>query len=67
MYVLLRLAGHADSMKLARQLIGEARLGLAPGAAFGPEAEGWLRCCFAVADTSLDEAADRLGRWLISK
>lgn len=67
MYVLLRLAGHADSMKLARQLIAEAGLGLAPGAAFGPEAEGWLRCCFAVADTSLDEAADRLGRWLTSK
>jgi aspartate aminotransferase len=64
MYVLLRLAGHADSMKLARQLIAEAGLGLAPGAAFGPEAEGWLRCCFAVADTSLDEATTRLGRWL---
>jgi aspartate/methionine/tyrosine aminotransferase len=64
MYVLLRIAGHDDSMKLARQLIAEAGLGLAPGAAFGPEAEGWLRCCFAVADTSLDDAADRLGRWL---
>lgn len=67
MYVLLRLAGHADSMKLARQLIEEAGLGLAPGAAFGPEAEGWLRCCFAAADTSLDDAADRLGRWLASQ
>jgi aspartate/methionine/tyrosine aminotransferase len=67
MYVLLRLAGHADSMKLARQLVDEAGLGLAPGAAFGPEAEGWLRCCFAVADTSLDDAADRLGRWLKSQ
>jgi aspartate/methionine/tyrosine aminotransferase len=64
MYVVLRLVGHADSMKLARQLIGEAGIGLAPGAAFGPEAEGWLRCCFAVSDTSLDEAADRLERWL---
>lgn len=67
MYVLLRLAGHTDSMKLARQLIAEAGLGLAPGIAFGPEAEGWLRCCFAVADTSLDDAADRLGRWLTSR
>jgi aspartate/methionine/tyrosine aminotransferase len=67
MYVLLRVASHADSMKLARQLIDEAGLGLAPGAAFGPEAEGWLRCCFAVAETSLDEAADRLERWLTSK
>lgn len=67
MYVLLRLAGHEDSMKLARQLIAQAGLGLAPGAAFGPEAEGWLRCCFAVADTSLEEATNRLERWLTSK
>lgn len=67
MYVLLRLAGHDDSMELARQLIAEAGLGLAPGAAFGPEAEGWLRCCFAVADASLEEATHRLGRWLTSK
>ena len=67
MYILLRLAGHGDSMKLARQLIAEAGIGLAPGAAFGPEAEGWLRCCFAVADTSLEQATNRLERWLTSK
>lgn len=64
MYVFMQLRGHTDSVKLARQLIAEARLGLAPGAAFGPEGEGWLRCCFAVADASLDEAVRRLARWL---
>lgn len=67
MYVLLRIAGHGDSMTLARQLIAEAGLGLAPGVAFGSEAEGWLRCCIAVEDSRLDEATNRLERWLRSK
>lgn len=67
MYVCMRLRGRTDSIRLARQLIAEAGLGLAPGAAFGPEGEGWLRCCFAVADESLDEAAGRLRRWLAAQ
>ena len=66
MYVLLRIAGHTDSLALAKRLIGEARLGLAPGVAFGPEAEGWLRWCFAVADETLADGLSRLERWLAS-
>lgn len=64
MYVFLRIAGEGDSMGLARRLIAEAGLGLAPGAAFGPEGEGWLRWCFCVADAALDEGAGRLAGWL---
>jgi aspartate/methionine/tyrosine aminotransferase len=30
--------------------VTDAGLGLAPGAAFGAEAEGWLRWCFASRD-----------------
>ncbi|MEO7337252.1 MAG: pyridoxal phosphate-dependent aminotransferase, partial [Caldimonas sp.] len=42
-----------------------AGLGLAPGSAFGPEAEGWLRWCFASRDVSrLRQGADRLERFL---
>ena len=45
--------------------MAEAGLGLAPGAAFAPEAGGWLRWCFAAKDTSrLVEGVRRLRAWL---
>jgi aspartate/methionine/tyrosine aminotransferase len=50
MYAFFQIAGHADSLALAKQLVAQAGLGLAPGAAFGDEAEGWLRWCFATRD-----------------
>ena len=46
------------------RLVAEAGLGLAPGAAFGPEGEGWLRWCFAAGGTDLDEGLARLARWV---
>jgi len=64
MYAFFRIPGHADSVALAKRLISEARLGLAPGAAFGPEGEGWLRWCFAAETSSLEEGLARLERWL---
>jgi aspartate/methionine/tyrosine aminotransferase len=47
MYAFLRIDGERDSLALAKRLVTEHGLGLAPGAAFGDEAEGWLRWCFA--------------------
>jgi aspartate/methionine/tyrosine aminotransferase len=64
MYVFFQIAGHDDSVALAKRLINEAGLGLAPGVAFGPEGEGWLRWCFAASDAALDAGVDRLARWL---
>ncbi len=64
MYVFFRVAGENDSVALAKRLIAEAGLGLAPGAAFGPEGEGWLRWCFAWADEALGEGVRRLTAWL---
>ena len=43
MYAFFRVAGQDDSLQFAKQLVAEAGLGLAPGSAFGDEAEGWLR------------------------
>ena len=37
-----------------------ARVGLAPGAAFGPSGEGRLRLCFAASLPKLSLALDRL-------
>jgi aspartate/methionine/tyrosine aminotransferase len=50
MYAFLRAAGHDDSLAMAKRLVTQAGLGLAPGVAFGPEGEGWLRWCFASRD-----------------
>ena len=37
----------ADSRALALRLVDEAGVGVAPGSAFGPGGEGYLRLCFA--------------------
>jgi aspartate/methionine/tyrosine aminotransferase len=61
MYVFFRIAGHTDSLDLAKKLVSEAGLGLAPGAAFGAEGNGWLRWCHAVSsDAKLLDGVERL-------
>lgn len=47
MYAFFRIAGADNSLALAKDMIAKAALGLAPGSAFGPEGQGWLRWCFA--------------------
>ena len=65
MYAFFSIPGHADDLLTAKRLVAEAGLGLAPGSAFAPEAQGWLRWCFASQDPDrLGEGAHRLRRWL---
>jgi aspartate/methionine/tyrosine aminotransferase len=65
MYAFFKLSGFDDSLALAKRLVAEAGIGLAPGNAFAPEAQGWLRWCFASKDVSrLEEGVGRLGNWL---
>ena len=65
MYAFFQLDGHSDSLATAKRLVTEAGLGLAPGEAFAPEAQGWLRWCFASKDLSrLAEGVRRLENWL---
>jgi len=52
LYAWFRAPGAADSLGFAKRLVAEHGLGLAPGAAFGAEGEGWLRWCFASQDTA---------------
>jgi aspartate/methionine/tyrosine aminotransferase len=61
MYAFFRIQGQDDSLALAQRLVAEQGLGLAPGVAFGPEGEGWLRWCFASRDPArLDQGLARL-------
>ncbi|WP_395700673.1 pyridoxal phosphate-dependent aminotransferase [Aquabacterium sp.] len=61
MYAFLQMPGATDSLACAKRLVAEHGLGLAPGAAFGDEGEGWLRWCFASRDPArLDQGVLRL-------
>ncbi|MDE2369448.1 MAG: pyridoxal phosphate-dependent aminotransferase [Burkholderiales bacterium] len=61
LYAFFRVAGETDSLAYAKRLVTERGLGLAPGAAFGPEGEGWLRWCYASRDPArLDAGVERL-------
>ena len=64
MYAFLRIAGRDSSMELARSLIEQVGLGLAPGRAFGPEGEGWLRWCYAAKWWKNESGVERLARFL---
>ncbi len=68
MYAFFRLPGQGGSFDIAKRLVVEAGLGLAPGNAFtsdtSPELQGWLRWCFASQDLGrLREGVDRLSGW----
>ena len=65
MYAFFRLEGCEDSFTLAKTLVTEAGLGLAPGAAFGPEGEGWLRWCFAARPEKNAAGLQRLAAHLV--
>jgi aspartate/methionine/tyrosine aminotransferase len=65
MYAFFKLDGFPDSLAVAKRLVAEAGLGLAPGNAFAPEAQGWLRWCFASKDVArLEQGVERLASWL---
>jgi aspartate/methionine/tyrosine aminotransferase len=65
MYAFFKLEGFDDSLDTAKRLVLEAGLGLAPGNAFAPEAQGWLRWCFASHDPlRLALGVQRLQGWL---
>ena len=59
-YAFLRVAGMSDSLAFAKAALARAKVGLAPGSAFGPMGEGYLRLCFARDPQRVAEAVARL-------
>jgi aspartate aminotransferase len=59
-YAWFGVEGEPDSEALARKLVDQANVGIAPGAAFGKGGEGWLRLCFACSTPLLDKALDQI-------
>src|SRR5262249_10520890 len=64
MYAFFRVEGVEDSLAFCKRLVAEAGLGLAPGIAFGPEGEGFLRWCFASSESRLAIGVERLQRFM---
>jgi aspartate/methionine/tyrosine aminotransferase len=64
MYVFFRVAGVTDSLEFCKRLVRDVGLGLAPGSAFGPEGEGFVRWCFAAETERLADGVARLRRAL---
>ena len=64
MYAFFGIEAMKDSLAFCKRLVREQGLGLAPGAAFGPEGEGYVRWCFAAGEERLAEGIRRLRRAL---
>jgi aspartate/methionine/tyrosine aminotransferase len=56
-----RLVPGEPSLDLAFRLLDRAKVGVAPGTAFGPEGEGFVRICYAISPALAREAVRRLG------
>jgi aspartate/methionine/tyrosine aminotransferase len=67
MYLFFRLPGAQNSLELCKALVRDAGLGLAPGSAFGPEGEGFVRWCYACDPARLDAGVERLAGYLAAR
>ncbi|PLZ04409.1 aspartate aminotransferase [Burkholderia sp. WAC0059] len=65
MYLFFSLPGARHSLALCKSLVRGAGVGLAPGSAFGPEGEGFVRWCYACDPARLDAGVERLARHLV--
>ena len=63
-YLFPQVEGLKDSFSFCRRLLEETRVGLAPGVAFGAGGEGSVRICYGAERWILEEAMDRLDRFL---
>ncbi len=55
-----------SSYEFAFDLLEKARVGVAPGIDFGTNAEGYLRFCYANSMENIEEAMERIGKYLES-
>jgi aspartate aminotransferase len=59
-YAFVGIEGLTDSLSLAKKLVTDHRVAVAPGVAFGAAGEGFLRICFAQSAERIERAMGRL-------
>ncbi|WP_176057998.1 pyridoxal phosphate-dependent aminotransferase [Paraburkholderia sp. BCC1876] len=64
MYLFFSMPGATRSLELCKAMVREVGLGVAPGSAFGPQGEGFVRWCYACDTARLDAGVERLKRFL---
>jgi aspartate/methionine/tyrosine aminotransferase len=64
MYLFFSMPGASRSLDLCKAMVREVGLGVAPGSAFGPQGEGFVRWCYACDTARLDAGVERLKRFL---
>lgn len=62
-----RCAFASDSTAFTAELVRDTGVALAPGLAFGPDGEGYIRVCFASTEATIAEAMSRLSRFVRMK
>ncbi|WP_088226549.1 aminotransferase class I/II-fold pyridoxal phosphate-dependent enzyme [Desulfosporosinus sp. FKB] len=53
-----------SSEAFAEELLNEEKVAVVPGTAFGPSGEGFIRCSYAYSLEQLEEALQRIGRFV---
>ena len=64
MYLFFSMPGASRSLELCKAMVRDVGLGVAPGSAFGPQGEGFVRWCYACDMARLDAGVERLKRFL---
>ena len=59
----IKVAG-MTSEDFAEKLLKEEKVAVIPGSAFGHCGEGHIRCCYAVSMTDIEEALNRMGKFI---
>ena len=62
-YAFFKIRDANDSLEMAKDLLKKG-VGLAPGRAFGPQFDSYLRLCFASSIPKLEKGLNRLEDWL---
>ncbi|PCI85213.1 MAG: aspartate/tyrosine/aromatic aminotransferase [Hyphomicrobiales bacterium] len=63
-YCFFKVDGMTNSLTTAKNLLHITKVGTAPGAAFGPSGQGYLRICYAQPPEILSNALDKLAAGL---
>ena len=67
MYLFFSMPGASRSLELCKAMVREVGLGVAPGSAFGPQGEGFVRWCYACDTARLDAGVERLKQFLAQR
>jgi aspartate/methionine/tyrosine aminotransferase len=66
-YAFLKVDGITDSRQAALDIVDKTGVGLAPGTAFGPGGEAFLRACFLRDPAQVADAAQRLCDYILKR